>query len=270
MEYEINSRKGIDFRELLRYKELFFFFTWRDIKVKYKQTVLGFTWVVLQPLIMMAIFTVFFGNMMHVPSDGVPYAVFAFSGLLYWNLFSSGVTNAGNSMVFNANIIKKIYFPRIIIPISCILVSFFDFLITLLLFLLLLLYFNISFISIHFIVYQFIALTLTLLTSIGMGSLLSALNVKFRDFKYIIPFFIQTLLFLTPVIYPVSIVKFPWAKIILELNPMFAPIEFSRASLSVYSFPIESIALSLVSIFVISILGMVYFRNTEYYFADLV
>ena len=150
IEYVIKPQKGIslNLKEIWNYRELFYFFTWRDIKVKYKQTALGFLWAVLQPFLTMIIFTVFFGKMLKVPSDGIPYPIFAYSGLIIWNVFASGLSNAGNSMVSNANIIKKIYFPRLIIPMSAILVALFDFLMAFVVYIGLMLYFDMPF---HFV-----------------------------------------------------------------------------------------------------------------------
>ena len=271
MEYEIIPQKGFsfNFKELVQYKELFLFFTWRDIKVKYKQTVIGFLWAVLQPFLTMLIFTFFFGNLAGINPEGIPYPIFAFSGLMYWNIFSSGISNAGNSMVLNANIIKKIYFPRLIIPISCVMVSFFDFIITFFLFLLLLLYFGLSINIFQFILFQALAIITTFVSTAGLGSLLSALNVKYRDFRYIIPFMVQTLMFLTPVIYPISIIKYSWAKTLLSFNPMYAPIEFSRAAIYSNSLNMDSIMLSSLSCVFIFLVGMLYFKRTENYFADI-
>jgi len=271
MEYIIKPQKGfsLNWKELWEYRELFYFFTWRDIKVKYKQTVLGFLWAVLQPFLTMVVFTVFFGNMLKVPSDGIPYPVFAFSGLLLWNVFASGVTSAGNSMVSNANIIKKIYFPRLIIPLSSLLTALFDFLMAFIVYVGLLLYFRQP-VAIVKMLYAFpSAILMTGMTVIGFGSLLAALNVKYRDFRYVIPFFVQTLLFLTPVIYPVSMLKQSWAQYVLALNPMSGAINLFRSAIVGKALDIPLFLISLASALCLFVLGIFYFRKTEYYFADL-
>jgi lipopolysaccharide transport system permease protein len=179
----------VNWKELWRYRELFYFFTWRDIKIKYKQTFLGFLWAILQPLLLMVIFTFFFGKALKVPSQSLPYPVFVFSGLLLWNIFSSGLTSSSNSMVNNASIIKKIYFPRLIIPVSSILVALFDFCMAFVLFLPLLLYYHQP-LSVHALWCWPVALLITLMATLGPGSWLAALNVKYRDFRYVIPFIV--------------------------------------------------------------------------------
>ncbi|NVO02175.1 MAG: ABC transporter permease [Bacteroidetes bacterium] len=271
MEYEIKPEKGIKFNlhEIIQYKELFYFFTWRDIKIKYKQAVLGFLWAILQPLLTMIIFSFFFGNLLKVPSDGIPYPVFAFSGLLMWNVFSSGLSSAGNSMVSNAHIIKKIYFPRLIIPMSAILVSVFDFLMSFIVFVGLLIYFQINVNILKMCLFIPGSLFLTIICTFGMGSFLAALNVKYRDFRYIIPFLIQSLMFLTPVIYPVSIIKYQWAKYIIAANPMSGAIDLARAAIINKPIQTDLILISCFSAIVMFMIGLLYFRKTESYFADI-
>jgi lipopolysaccharide transport system permease protein len=275
MEYEIKPQRNFEFgfKELWSYKELFYFFTWRDIKVKYKQTVLGFLWAILQPLVTMIIFTFFFGRLLKVPSSDLPYPVFVLSGLILWNIFSTGVSNAGNSMVSNANIIKKIYFPRLIIPLSAVLVSVFDFLMTLIVFFSVLIYYS-SQNQIHINWPVFLALLpvcviLACIASFGLGSFLAALNIKYRDFRYLIPFMIQMLLFVTPVIYPLNIVESGILRNILALNPMYASIEMFRAGLTGVFPDMQLFMLSIISSLFLLFMGIYYFRKTEYYFADL-
>jgi lipopolysaccharide transport system permease protein len=190
-ELKPKSAYSLNLKELVEYKELFYFFTWRDIKVKYRQTVLGFLWAILQPLLLMLIFTFFLGRTLQVPSDGMAYPVFVFSGLMLWLLFSSGIANAGNSMVTNAQIIKKIYFPRLIIPLSSVLVAVFDFAMTAIIFIPLLLYYGAS-VTVGEAVWCWpVGLALTIIGSFGPGCLLAALNVKYRDFRYVIPFLLS-------------------------------------------------------------------------------
>ena len=271
MEYEIKPKEklslGLD--ELWQYRELFYFFTWRDIKVKYKQTVLGFAWAVLQPFLMMVIFSLFFGQALKIPSDNLPYPVFVFSGLLLWNIFSTGITSAGNSMVSNANIIKKIYFPRLIIPISSVLVSVFDFLMSIIIFAGMLLYYGIHIHPLKLLFYAPIGVLVTCIATFGMGTLLAALNIKYRDFRYIIPFLVQSLLFITPIIYPVSILSHEWLKYIVAINPMYAGVSLFRSG--VIDVPLEQnlLLISLCSGILFLITGLYYFRKTESYFADL-
>ncbi len=271
MEYEIKPKNkltlGID--ELWQYRELFYFFTWRDIKVKYKQTALGFAWAVLQPLVMMVIFSVFFGQALKVPSDDIPYPVFVYSGLLLWNIFSSGLSNAGNSMVNNANIIKKIYFPRLIIPISSVLVSIFDFMMALFIFIGMLLYYPTHINIAECFLYMPVSIFITCFSTFGIGAFLAALNIKYRDFRYIIPFMIQALLFLTPVIYPVSIIKFAWIKYLIAVNPMYGAIELFRHPIIQKPIEINLVLISLGSSILFFVVGLFYFRKTESYFADL-
>ncbi len=268
-EYIVDAerRKLFDFQELWRYKELFYFFTWRDIKIKYKQTVLGFLWAVLQPLFMMIIFTLFFGRALNVPSQNLPYPVFVFSGLLLWNTFSSGLTNSANSMVSNAQIIKKIYFPRLVVPVSSILVALFDFLMAFILFIPLLIFYQQK-VSITALWCWPSALVVCLIATMGPGTLLAALNVKYRDFRYVIPFLVQVLFFLTPVIYPVSVLKYPILQYIIVLSPMYAAIELFRQPLTGVDIQSTFLILSLSSSFLILFVGIFYFKRTEDFFAD--
>jgi lipopolysaccharide transport system permease protein len=270
VEFEIRPRSGpaLGLRELWEYRELFYFFTWRDIKVKYKQTVLGFLWTVLQPLVMTFIFAYFIGRAFtSYTTVELPYDIFALSGLVIWGIFSTGLNNAGNSMVTNANIIKKIYFPRLIIPVSAVLVGLFDFVLA----------------CAVFIVYSLIkgqelraealicfpaAAILACIATLGCGSLLAALNVKYRDFRYVIPFLVQLLFFLTPVIYPVKIIEKPLFSWIIGLNPMTAPVEIFRTGLT--GAPLsEHCVISICSSVFFLLVGLFYFRKTEAYFADL-
>jgi lipopolysaccharide transport system permease protein len=260
---------GIDLRELILYKELFYFFTWRDISVKYKQTILGVLWAILQPLLLMVIFTFFIGKSLHVPSDEMEYSVFVFSGLILWLIFSSGLTNSGNSMIANANIIRKIYFPRLIIPISSVLVSVFDFLMAFIVFIALLVFYQQPVNIFLAVILWPVGLMLTMLGTFGPGCLLAALSVKYRDFRYIIPFLIQALLFVTPVIYPVSVIKYEWMRYLLAINPMYAAITLFRAPMSSAILNPDLICISILSGIIFFFLGVFYFRRTERYFADL-
>jgi len=263
------SRLLTDWRELWQYRELFYFFTWRDIKVKYKQTTLGLAWVLLQPLFTVVIFSLFFGKALNVPSNGLEYPVFVFSGLLLWNVFSSSINSAGNSMLTNAGIIKKIYFPRIIIPVASILVACVDFVVAFGLFVVMLLYFRPAINYFYLILCWPIAILTTLVGTMGISCWLAALNVKYRDFRYVIPFGLQIALFLSPVIYPMSILKASWISYVLALNPMYAAISLFRAPLTGFTFENELIAISLISTVIFFMGGIYYFKKTEAYFADI-
>jgi lipopolysaccharide transport system permease protein len=265
---DASKRKLFDWKELWHHKELFYFFTWRDIKIKYKQTVLGFLWAVLQPLMMMVIFTLFFGRALNVPSQNLPYPVFVFSGLLLWNTFSSGLTNSANSMVNNAQIIKKIYFPRLIIPVSSILGALLDFMMAFVLFIpLLILYKQPP--SWSALWSWPLALAICLVATLGPGSLFAALNVKYRDFRYVIPFLVQVLFFLTPIIYPISMLQNPLLKYVLIASPMYAAVELFRFPLTNVPLEVNFILVSIGSGIIFLILGLIYFKRTEDFFADL-
>lgn len=256
-------------RELFEHRELLYFFTLRDIKVKYKQTVLGVLWSVLQPLLLALLFTVFLGKpVASYIALPMPYALFAFSGLVIWGIFSSGLNNAGNSMVTNANIIRKIYFPRLIIPISAVLVSVFDFLMAFVVFLAFCVFQGFP-IQMSAIVYFPLALIITCITTFGAGTWLAALNVKYRDFRYIIPFMIQFLLFVSPVIYPLGINSNYWLSLLVKINPMSAALELFRAPLGSHAVDWTTVGISSTMGLLLLIVGLYYFRKTEAYFADL-
>ncbi len=274
MEYEIKPKNkltlGID--ELIQYRELFYFFTWRDIKVKYKQTFLGFAWAIIQPLAMTLLLSVTLGKIISTAGMlPIPYPLFALSGLLIWNIFSSGLSNAGNSMVSNANIIKKIYFPRLIIPVSAVLVSLFDFIMAFVIFIGMLFYYHneVSINILQFLLLLPLSVLLTCISTFGLGSLLAALNIKYRDFRYVIPFFVQALLFVTPVIYPISLISNSSIKFIFAINPMYAPIELFRHSIIQQHLNFHLLIISLFSSILFFVIGLFYFRKTEFYFADL-
>jgi lipopolysaccharide transport system permease protein len=249
------------------YRELFYFFTWRDIKIKYKQTVLGFLWAVLQPLLMMVILTYGFGRILQVDSGDIKYPIFVLSGLLIWNAFSSGLSGASNSMINNATIIKKIYFPRMIIPVSAILGAVFDFFMAFLVFIPLLIFYGQP-VAVNALWYWPLSLVLCILATAGPGCLLAALNVKYRDFRYVIPFVIQVLFFLSPIIYPISMLENPTLRLFVVISPLYAAIEFFRLPLG--SIPPHGfdIIISLTSTIIFLLVGMSYFKRTEDFFAD--
>lgn len=264
------NRFGISILELWQYRELFYFFTWRDIKVKYKQTFLGVLWVMLQPLLMMLVFTFFFRQVVEQGELEIPYPIFVFSGVLLWTFFSSAVTNSGNSMVLNAPIIKKIYFPRLIIPISAILAALVDLFVALILFVFFLL-FSPS-VSVNFLlllVFWPLAFLLGIISALGLGCGLSALMVKYRDFRFVIPFALQLAFFLTPIVYPVSKSDIPILKYILALNPMYGAIMMFRIPMMTSVVDPYLILISVFSALCFLVVGFGYFKKTELYFADL-
>lgn len=271
-EEEITAKGNlsINFRELWSYRELLFIFSWRDIKVKYKQTSLGVLWAILQPLAMSVIFTLTIGRLLpNINQNRIPYPVFVYSGLIFWYLFSNGITNASNSMLNNEGIIKKIYFPRLIIPFSSILIALFDFFITLVFYIAILIFYRTDIDLIKFILYVPFALLTSLLSIFGIGTFLAALNIKFRDFRYTIPFLMQFLMFASPIFYPSHIIKNEWVALILKLNPMNCILELSRG-VFLNQWPnwqtiIIGLLVSIASFF----LGLSYFRRTEAYFADI-
>ena len=263
------NRFSFGSRELWRYRELFYFFTWRSIKVRYKQAVLGVAWAMIQPLCMLLIFTVIFGKGLNLQSDGLPYALFAFSGLMIWNFFSNSLLNAASSMVSHAPIISKIYFPRLIIPVSAILTALFDWLFAFIIWIILIIYFQQT-IVVSRLIFIPLSILLAILTSFGLGTLLAALNVKYRDIQYALPFFIQFLLFLNPVVYSTKAFNnYPITQSIIELNPIAGAINMMR---SVFSHtPIDGILIckQFGVAFILLIMGIYVFRKTEAYFADL-
>lgn len=268
----IKPQKGwlrVGFKELWDYRELVYFFIWRDIKVRYKQTTIGALWAIFQPLAAMLIFTVFFGKFAKIPSDNIPYPIFVYVGLLLWNYFSFGLSHASESMVANSNIIQKIYFPRLLIPISSSLVGLVDFAIASVV-LLGLMFFYRFVPNVMVIIYLPFLILITFLGSVGLGCFFASINVKYRDVRYAIPFFIQMVIFLTPVIYPLSMLshKFKW---LISLNPMSGVIENARRIIF-SSGPVDwgilsiSIGISLV----LFVCGIMYFRKTERFFADII
>lgn len=277
MEFEIKPHRNLTLgvRELWQYRELFYFFTWRDIKVRYKQAVLGVLWAIMQPLSMMLIFTLIFSRGLDVKSDGLPYPIFAFSGLMIWNIFSNGLQNAASSMVANANIIKKIYFPRLIIPMSSILTALFDFLFAFVVFIGLIFYYQIPFSFIKLIIFLPLSILLTVMTTFGLGTFLAALNVKYRDFQYALPFFIQFLLFVNPILYSSKTFNNPLIQKIMLFNPIAGAIDLVRSIFNVHqaqtgsAINLSNLSIQFLIATLILLFGIYFFRKTESYFADL-
>lgn len=257
-----------DIAELWTYKELLYFFTWRDLKVRYKQTFVGVAWAIFQPLITMFVFTVFFGELAKIPSDGIPYPIFVYTGLLFWQFFSSALSDTSNCLVANQAIVTKVYFPRLILPLSSVFTKFVDFLIAALILVLLMIYYD--FVPhIESIIVIPVVLLISFMAAVGLGLVFSSINVKYRDVRYALPFFIQILLFLTPVIYPASIAgKYSW---LLALNPMTGAIQSARAALlgtTAVNWPL--IGISFLACLVLLIIGIYVFKKVERYFADII
>lgn len=256
-----------DFQELWDYKELMYFFVWRDFKVRYKQTIIGIGWAVFQPFMTMVVFSVFFGTLLKIPSDGIPYPIFVYTGLLFWQFFSSALSETSNVLISNQAIITKVYFPRLILPLSSVATKLVDFGIASVILIGMMIYYGYTpQISGLFILP--LLLMITFMASVGGGLFLAAINVKYRDVRYVLPFFIQILMFLTPVIYPASIAgKYSW---LLAFNPMMGVIQSARASL-LGTAPINwvLIAISFTACAILLAIGVVYFKKVERYFADV-
>ena len=258
----------VDFKEIWNYRELLYFLTKRDIKVRYKQTVLGGLWAVIQPAFTMLVFTLFFGRLAKMPSDGLPYPIFVYAALLPWTYFANAVSASGNNLVGSANLITKVYFPRIVVPASAALAGLLDFFIALFVLAALMIYYQ--FLPGWGILLFPFLVVLTFLCAVGVGLWLSALNVQYRDIRYAIPFLIQVWMFVSPVIYPVSLVKgnYQW---LLALNPMGGVIHAYRASLLGHQ-PIDWSLLALSTLIIVALFlgGLYYFRRMEKVFADVV
>jgi len=272
MEIEVKPQNkfSLGLNELWQYRELFYYFTMRDLKVKYKKTVLGVLWAVLQPLALSFLFSFLLGKAISVyTSINIPYVVFAMSGLVIWGAFSSGLQNAGNSMESNSDILKKVYFPRLIIPISSVLVVILDSIIGFSAFVIYCAFNQLTF-KTEAILFFPLAMLLTSIAAIGSGTLLAALNLKYRDFRHKIPFLIQFMFFASPVIYPISITNNALLTWFLALNPMTAPLDIFRATLIGEELHLMQDGISIFSSLILLVIGMVYFRKTEVCFADLV
>ncbi|MBT4430742.1 MAG: ABC transporter permease [Nitrospinaceae bacterium] len=259
---------SLGLKELWEYWELLYFLTWRDIKVRYKQTLLGGLWAILQPFCMMVVFSLFFGKLAQIPSDGVPYPIFAYAGLLPWTFFSKGMTDSANSLVGSQNLITKVYFPRLVIPISSVLSGVVDFFLAFTVLIGMMVYYEIyPSMAIFFLLPL---LLLALVSSLGVGLWLSAVNVKYRDVRYTLPFLVQFWLFATPVAYPSSLLSEPW-RTVYGINPMVGVVEgFRWALLGAGSAPGAMIAVSSLVSIIIFVSGMYYFRKMERVFADIV
>jgi lipopolysaccharide transport system permease protein len=266
----IEATKGwvsLGLGEVWQYRELLFFLVWRDIKVRYKQTVLGVLWAIIQPFFTMVIFSLFFGRLAEMPSDGIPYPIFSYAALVPWTFFAQALTQASNSLVSNANMLKKIYFPRLTLPLATILAGVVDFLLALVVLLGMMFYFGIA--PTLNVIWLPLFLLLALITSLGVGLWLSAMNVQFRDVRYAVPFLTQAWLFATPIAYPSSLLP-EVLRPLYALNPMVGVVEgFRWALLGTDTAPDLMVLVSGLAAVALLVSGALYFRRIERTFADV-
>jgi lipopolysaccharide transport system permease protein len=259
---------SLQLRELWEYRELLYFLTWRDVKVRYKQTILGAAWAIIQPFFTMVVFSLFFGRLAGIPSDGVPYPIFSFAALVPWTFFANGLNQSSNSLVSSAGLITKVYFPRLAVPIATVFSGVVDFGLAFLVLLGMMFYYGVipTINSLWIPLFFLLALT----TSLGVGLWLSAMNVKFRDVRYTVPFLAQLWMFSTPIAYPSSLLSEPW-RTLYGLNPMVGVVEgFRWALLGTDTAPGPIIIASSLTALAILVGGLFYFRRMEKTFADVV
>jgi lipopolysaccharide transport system permease protein len=256
-------------KDLWEYRELLYFLVWRDIKVRYKQTALGATWAIIQPFFTMVVFSIFFGHLAKVPSDGIPYPLFSFAALVPWTFFANGLSQSSNSLVGSGTLITKVYFPRLIIPLASVFSGIVDFALAFLVLLGMMVYYGVMPATLN-VLWLPLFLLLALTTSLGVGLWLSALNVEYRDVRYIVPFITQFWMLATPIGYPSSLLQQPW-RTLYGLNPMVGVAEgFRWALLGTNTAPGPIIAVSSAAAVIILVTGAFYFRRMEKTFADLV
>jgi lipopolysaccharide transport system permease protein len=267
----IQPSKGwvaLKLRDVWAYRELLYFLVWRDIKVRYKQTALGAAWAIIQPFMSMVVFSLFFGKLAKMPSDGVPYPIFAFAGLVPWTFFANGLAQSANGLVDSANLIKKIYFPRLTIPIANVLAGLVDFSLAFVVLLGMMAWYRIY--PTERLIWMPLFLLLALVTALAVGLWLSVLNVEYRDVRYTVPFITQFWMFATPIVYPSSLLSEPW-KTLYGLNPMVGVVEgFRWALLGTKTAPGPTIVVSAVASLLLLVGGAFYFRRMEKTFADVV
>ena len=266
----IEPQKGwrtLDLKELWAYRELLMVLAQRDIKVRYKQTVLGVAWAVIQPLATMLLFSLVFGRLAKIPSDGLPYPIFVYAGLLPWTFFANAISTSGNSLVGQQHLISKVYFPRLIIPLSSIGTGLIDFAIAALILLAMMVYYGIGW-SFNLLAVPFLGVAVIFI-SLGVGTLLSALTVSYRDFRFVIPFMVQFWMWATPVVYPASMFPEEW-QWVLFLNPMAGLIEGFRSAFLGRPFDWPGIGISLTVAVLLFLLGIFYFEKMERRFADII
>lgn len=259
---------SLDLGELWEYRELLYFLSWRDIKIRYKQTVLGAAWAVIQPFFTMVVFSLFFGKLAKVPSDGIPYPIFAYAALVPWHFFANGINQSANSLVGNANLIKKVYFPRLVVPLSSVISGVVDFILAFAVLLGMMFFYDMY--PTSNILWLPLFLLLAFVTSLGVGLWLSALNVQFRDVFYVVPFLIQFWLFATPIAYPSSLLPEPW-RTLFGINPMVGVVEgFRWALLGTDTTPGPIIIVSTMVALMSLVSGVFFFRRMEKTFADVI
>ncbi|HPG00656.1 MAG TPA: ABC transporter permease [Kiritimatiellia bacterium] len=258
---------SINWREIWLYRELLYFLTWRDVKVRYKQTILGVLWAFIQPFMKLVVFSVIFGKLARIDSEGYPYPIFVYAGMLPWQFFSEALTRSSTSVVGSSNLITKVYFPRLIIPIAAVGGCLVDFLISFSILFGLMFYYGVAPTAATLIVIPLIFLTIV--AALGAGTLLSAMNVSYRDFHYLVPFALQIWMFATPVIYPVRIFPPRWQWLI-SLNPMAGIVDAYRSAILGKPFAWGHLAISLAVAIAMLFWGLFYFRKTENRFADIV
>ena len=262
------GRAGLDLKTLWSYRELIYFFVWRDIKVRYRQTVLGGLWAILQPFVTMVIFSVVFGRLAGISSDGLPYPIFAFTALLPWTLFATGVSQAANSLVGHQNLLKKVYFPRLALPVGAVVIGLVDLAFASLVLGGMMVFYDVQLSLTALLVVPLILLDLV--TALGVGLWFAALNVRYRDIRYVVPFVLQAWLFLTPVAYPSSLIDQPW-RTLYAINPTVGVVEGVRwAVLGADTAPGPLVAVSTAAALLILAGGLYYFRQVEGTFADVV
>ena len=253
-------------RELWEYRELLYFLTWRDVKVRYKQTALGASWAILQPFLTMVVFSLFFGRLANMPSDGIPYPIFSYAALVPWTFFANGVTQSANSLVLNSNLIKKVYFPRLVIPIAGVFSGFIDFGLAFIVLIGMMLWYG--FVPTVNVIWLPLLILLAVVTSLGVGFWLSAVNVQYRDIRYIVPFLIQMWMFVTPIVYPSSLLPEPW-RTLYGLNPMAGVVEGFRWALLGTEKPEAIVLVSALAAVALMVSGLYYFRRMERNFSDI-
>jgi lipopolysaccharide transport system permease protein len=257
----------LDLNELWAYRELLYVLTMRDIKVRYKQTLLGFAWAIIQPVMLMVVFSIFFGRLAQMPSDGYPYPIFVYAALLPWTFFANATTSSANSLVGASHLVSKVYFPRLIIPLSSVGSGLVDFSIAAVILLLLLIYYRVS-LTFNLLMAPILVAGLVL-TALGVGTFLAALNVAYRDFRYVVPFMVQFWMFATPVAYPASLVPARW-QWTLYLNPMAGVIEGFRSTFLGRPFDLAGLLVSLAIAVILFAAGIAYFEKVERRFADII
>ena len=263
----VRGWRPLDLRELWAYRELLLVLTIRDIKLRYKQTMLGVAWAILQPFMTMVVFTVFFGHLANMPSDGFPYPVFVYSALVPWTFFANAITSSSNSLVGSAHLVSKVYFPRLVIPLSAIGVGIVDFGIAASILLAMMLFYGVGW-SLNLLLAPVLLLAI-MFTALGVGTCLSALTVSYRDFRYVVSFMVQFWMFVTPVVYPASLVPTQW-RWLLYLNPMSGLIEGFRAAFLGNAFDFFGLAVSAGVAIILFFIGVVYFERVEDRFADII